>query len=188
MELQRYIETCIVPRYAAFDKAHGIDHARAVINRSLFYAGRYGADARMAYVIAAYHDLGLCEGRENHHIVSGNILAGDMELKRWFDEAQIEMMRQAVEQRQKSLDRYRLMIRLDPALGLLGTLIPMGSALAGVSGGELTVVSSELVVAFTTTVVGLAVGSAAFLIHSVKRRWVASDIRQIEYITEVMTP
>ena len=104
------------------------------------------------------------------------------------DEAAVAyLMRQAVEQRQKSLDRYRLMIRLDPALGLLGTLIPMGSALAGVSGGELTVVSSELVVAFTTTVVGLAVGSAAFLMHSVKRRWVASDIRQIEYITEVMT-
>ena len=102
MELQRYIETCIVPRYAAFDKAHGIDHARAVINRSLFYAGRYRADARMAYVIAAYHDLGLCEGRENHHIVSGNILAGDMELKRWFDEAQIEMMRQAVEDHRAS--------------------------------------------------------------------------------------
>ncbi len=104
------------------------------------------------------------------------------------DEAAVAyLMRQAVEQRQKSLDRYRLMIRLDPALGLLGTLIPMGSALAGVSGGELTVVSSELVVAFTTTVVGLAVGSAAFLMHSVKRRWVASDIRQIEYITEVMS-
>lgn len=102
MELQRYIETCIVPRYAAFDKAHGIDHVRAVINRSLFYAGRYRADARMAYVIAAYHDLGLCEGRENHHIVSGNILAGDMELKRWFDEAQIEMMRQAVEDHRAS--------------------------------------------------------------------------------------
>ena len=69
----------------------------------------------------------------------------------------------------------------------LGTLIPMGSALAGVSSGELTEVSSELVVAFTTTVVGLAVGSAAFLIYTVKRRWVASDIRQMEYLTEVMT-
>ena len=96
-------------------------------------------------------------------------------------------MRRTIAMRQKSLDRYRLMIRLDPALGLLGTLIPMGRALAGVSSGELTEVSSELVVAFTTTVVGLAVGSAAFLIYTVKRRWVASDIRQMEYLTEVMT-
>ena len=66
-------------------------------------------------------------------------------------------------------------------------LIPMGTALARVGNGEINLVSAELVVAFTTTVVGLAVGSIAFLIHSVKRRWTASDIRQIEYITEVMT-
>ena len=53
MCLQKYIEECIVPCYKNFDRAHGVDHVRAVINRSLFYAGRYGADARMAYVIAA---------------------------------------------------------------------------------------------------------------------------------------
>lgn len=104
------------------------------------------------------------------------------------DEAAVAyLMRQTIAQRQGTLEKYKMMIRLDPALGLLGTLIPMGTALAGVSSGQLTVVSSELVVAFTTTVVGLAVGSAAFLVHSVKRRWIASDIRQIEYITEVMT-
>lgn len=102
MDLQRYLEEYILPRYAAFDKAHGIDHVRAVINRSLFYAGRYNADARMAYVVAAYHDLGLCENRENHHIVSGTILSRDHTLKKWFDEAQIEMMRQAVEDHRAS--------------------------------------------------------------------------------------
>ena len=96
-------------------------------------------------------------------------------------------MRQAIAERQGSLEKYRMLIRLDPALGLLGTLIPMGTALASVGKGEINLVSAELVVAFTTTVVGLAVGSIAFLIYSVKRRWVASDIRQIEYITEVMT-
>ena len=104
------------------------------------------------------------------------------------DEAAVAyLMRQAIAERQGSLEKYRMLIRLDPALGLLGTLIPMGTALASVGKGEINLVSEELVVAFTTTVVGLAVGSIAFLIYSVKRRWVASDIRQIEYITEVMT-
>ena len=104
------------------------------------------------------------------------------------DEAAVAyLMRRAVAERQNSLEKYRMLIRLTPALGLLGTLIPMGTALAGVGNGEFNLVSSELVVAFTTTVVGLAVGSTACLIHSVKRRWIASDIRQIEYITEVMT-
>lgn len=104
------------------------------------------------------------------------------------DEAAVAyLMRRAIAERQNSLEKYRMLVRLTPALGLLGTLIPMGTALAGVGNGEFNLVSSELVVAFTTTVVGLAVGSTAFLIHSVKRRWITSDIRQIEYITEVMT-
>ncbi len=103
------------------------------------------------------------------------------------DAAVAYLMRQAVAERQGALEKYKILIRLAPALGLLGTLIPMGTALASVGNGEINLVSAELVVAFTTTVVGLAVGSIAFLIHSVKRRWAASDIRQIEYITEVMT-
>ena len=94
------------------------------------------------------------------------------------------LMRQAVEERRRTLDRFRLLIRLAPALGLLGTLIPMGTALAGVGQGEIQVVSGELVVAFTTTVVGLAAGSTAFLLYLVKRRWVAEDICMIEFITE----
>lgn len=93
-------------------------------------------------------------------------------------------MREAVAERKKTLDIYRMMIRVAPALGLLGTLIPMGSALAGVGQGEMQLASSELVVAFTTTVVGLAVGSLAYVLHAVKSRWIAEDIRQIEFITE----
>ena len=93
-------------------------------------------------------------------------------------------MRQAVAERQRTLDAFRLLIRLAPALGLLGTLIPMGTALAGVGQGNFQVVSGELVVAFTTTVVGLAAGSAAFLFYLVKRRWVAEDVRMIEFVTE----
>lgn len=93
-------------------------------------------------------------------------------------------MREAVAERQKSLDVLRVLIRVAPALGLLGTLIPMGSALAGVGQGEMQLASSELVVAFTTTVVGLASGCIAFVLHLVKSRWAAEDIRQIEFITE----
>ena len=104
------------------------------------------------------------------------------------DEAKVlYMMRQAVAEREKSLDFLRLLIRVAPALGLLGTLIPMGSALAGVGQGEFHQVSGELVVAFTTTVVGLAAGSVAYALYTVRRRWVASDVRLIEYLTEVLS-
>jgi biopolymer transport protein ExbB/TolQ len=54
---------------------------------------------------------------------------------------------------------------------LLGTLIPMGTGLASLGQGDLTKLSSDLVIAFTTTVVGLAAGTVAFCFYTVRRRW-----------------
>ena len=59
-----YIETAIIPRYKEFDKAHNLSHVRTVIEESLALARQYPeADERLAYVIAAYHDTGLCRDR-----------------------------------------------------------------------------------------------------------------------------
>ena len=68
IELQRYVQERIIPQYAGFDKAHQIDHVEKVIEESLKLALHYEVDSAMVYTIAAYHDLGLCEGREFHHI------------------------------------------------------------------------------------------------------------------------
>lgn len=100
--LQQYIEDCIIPRYEAFDKAHNLSHVGAVIERSLALARQYDVDIDMVYAIAAYHDLGLCKGRELHHIVSGEILAADTALLLWFDDYQIDTMREAVEDHRAS--------------------------------------------------------------------------------------
>ena len=63
-ELQNYVRQSIIPQYANFDKAHQIDHVEKVIEESLKLATHYEVDYSMVYVIAAYHDLGLYEGRE----------------------------------------------------------------------------------------------------------------------------
>ncbi len=102
--LKEYIYRCIVPQYAAFDKAHQADHAHAVIDRSAQLARHYDLNAAMVLTVAAYHDLGLCEGRERHHIVSGEILRADTTLQRWFSQEQIEIMSQAVEDHRASND------------------------------------------------------------------------------------
>ena len=86
----------------------------------------------------------------------------------------------------KSLDHLRLLIRLGPGLGLLGTLIPMGTGLSALSQGDMTRLSADLVVAFTTTVVGLAVGLTAFFFYTVRRRWVEEDTKNIELATEIL--
>ncbi|MGB9712091.1 MAG: MotA/TolQ/ExbB proton channel family protein [Dissulfurimicrobium sp.] len=86
----------------------------------------------------------------------------------------------------KSLDHLRLLIRLGPGLGLLGTLIPMGTGLSALSQGDMTRLSADLVVAFTTTIVGLAIGLMAFFFYTVKRRWVEEDIKNIELTAEIL--
>lgn len=103
-DLRAYIEREILPRYDSFDAAHRRDHAEMVIRQSLELAEQTGADTEMAYVIAAYHDTGLCEGRERHHLVSGSIIRADRNLLQWFSPEQIETMACAAEDHRASTD------------------------------------------------------------------------------------
>ena len=106
-ELKQYVETEILPRYTHFDKAHQLDHIETVIRQSAALAELLSAqgvevDRDMVYVIAAYHDLGIVNGRENHHTDSGKILMADPFLKKYFTEEQLVTMKEAVEDHRAS--------------------------------------------------------------------------------------
>lgn len=105
LDLIEFIETQILPQYAAFDKAHNMEHVTRVIRRSIDLARKTGADLDMAYAIAAYHDLGLSGPRAIHHLTSGKILMADARLKRWFTADQLTMMKEAVEDHRASASR-----------------------------------------------------------------------------------
>ena len=100
-----FVERNILKRYNAFDAAHNMTHVNRVIKASVQLARRMGADINMAYVVAAYHDLGLEVERATHHIESGKILKADRRLDKWFSAQQIEIMRQAVEDHRASASR-----------------------------------------------------------------------------------
>ena len=102
LDLVEFVETNILPLYAAFDKAHGLAHVTSVIRRSVALAVAVGADVDMAYTVAAYHDLGMSGPRAIHHITGGKILARDARLKRWFSQEQIKVMKEAVEDHRAS--------------------------------------------------------------------------------------
>ena len=102
LKLREYIQDRIIPQYVNFDKAHQINHVEKVIDESLKLASYYDVDVSMVYVIAAYHDLGLCEGREFHHIVSGRILLEDETLRHWFTDEQLLQMKEAIEDHRAS--------------------------------------------------------------------------------------
>ena len=83
LEIMEFIEHHILPRYTAFGKSHGLQHVNRVIKNSIELANYVGADINMAYVIAAYHDLGMSGPRAIHHLTSGKILSNDVRLKKW---------------------------------------------------------------------------------------------------------
>ena len=101
--LVRYIETEIIPQYAAFDKAHREDHARAVMERALGMAEQYPQiDTEVLYTAAACHDLGLAVDRKTHHLESGRIIRSNERLREWFSPEQIEVIAQAAEDHRAS--------------------------------------------------------------------------------------
>ena len=102
LDLMEFVERNILPRYNDFDKAHNLVHVSRVIKNSLKLALATGADINMAYTIAAYHDLGLEGPRAIHHITSGKILVADRRLCRWFNNEQIKIMKEAVEDHRAS--------------------------------------------------------------------------------------
>ena len=102
-----------------------------------------------------------------------------------YIEADIQnLLRKSIEKLYAQLDKFRITIRIAPALGLIGTLVPMGTALASLGQGDFSVMTSELVLAYTTTVVGLLISSLAYLINTIRRRFAEQDIREMEYLTE----
>lgn len=100
--LKNYIEDNILPQYINYDKAHQRDHIETVIEESLNLADHFGVDMDMAYAIAAYHDLGIPEGRETHHLTSAKRLLADKELTKWFSDEQLKVMAEAIEDHRAS--------------------------------------------------------------------------------------
>lgn len=85
----------------------------------------------------------------------------------------------------KRLDRVRLLVRAGPALGLMGTLIPLSPALAALGKGQPNVLADELQTAFSVTVVGVLVGLIAFTIALVRERFYTKDLADLEFLREL---
>lgn len=102
--LAGFIEAEVIPQYAAFDKAHQEDHARAVIARALELSAYYPVNVSMVYTAAACHDLGLSVDRATHHLVSGRIIREMTRLREWFSPDEIETIAQAAEDHRASSD------------------------------------------------------------------------------------
>lgn len=82
------------------------------------------------------------------------------------------------------LNGSRMLVKVGPSLGLIGTLIPMGTALAALANGNLEAMSGQMIVAFTTTIIGIASGTIAFVVTMVRTGWVQESVREQRFIAE----
>ena len=101
------------------------------------------------------------------------------------DDIEVERLLRAFEEKAyHTLDRLKMLVRIGPSLGLMGTLIPMGTGLAALSQGKIERLTSSMIIAFTTTVVGLAAAVIAYILATVKHKWVHEDLSLMEYMAE----
>ncbi len=84
----------------------------------------------------------------------------------------------------RRVERLGILGRIGPILGLVGTLIPLQPALAGLARGDMQTVGANLLIGFTTTVVGLLVGGTCYVISVVVRNWYQQDVTEMHFLLE----
>ena len=82
----------------------------------------------------------------------------------------------------KDLAISKTLTKLGPILGLMGTLIPMGPALVGLSTGDIASMAYNMQVAFATTVIGLFSGGIGYILLQVKQRWIDRDLLNLDFL------
>lgn len=86
----------------------------------------------------------------------------------------------------KELGKAKTLVKFGPILGLMGTLIPMGPALVGLSTGDIGSMAYNMQVAFATTVLGLFTGGVGFILAQIRQRWILSDLTNLDFISDLM--
>lgn len=86
----------------------------------------------------------------------------------------------------KILEKTDIVARIGPTLGLMGTLIPMGPGLAALGNGDVNTLAQAIIVAFDTTVVGIASGAVGYFVSKIRKRWYDKDISNLETLADAV--
>lgn len=84
----------------------------------------------------------------------------------------------------KKIEKTDIIAKIGPALGLMGTLIPMGPGLAALGAGDINTLAQNLMVAFDAAIIGLASAAIAFIISRIRRRWYEDKLSTLEALAE----
>lgn len=94
-------------------------------------------------------------------------------------------LREAEVKAHRRLGHLQILVRTGPMLGLVGTLIPLGPALQGLSNSNIQQLGSHMNIAFTMTVLGILIGAVSYGLLVVYRNWFEQDLSELEMIQSI---
>ena len=150
--------------------------------RSLLLVGSFFGQ----YVSIRKTDKVIREQMETLHVDNVDHLAEKLPEK--SNSLVVMFMKRILAEQQNKAQVQRLLANFEIAADkdLMGTLIPMGPALVGLSTGDIASMAYNMQVAFATTVIGLVAGAIGFLTQQVKQRWYLQDMTNLECLVEVL--
>jgi len=86
----------------------------------------------------------------------------------------------------KRLERTDIIAKISPAVGLMGTLIPLGPGLTALGEGDIQSLANHLLIAFDAAVLGMAAAAIAFTISKIRRRWYEEEISNLETLADTI--
>lgn len=84
----------------------------------------------------------------------------------------------------KKMQLTDIISKIAPALGLMGTLIPLGPGLLALGSGDTQTLAESLIIAFDTTILGMAVASLSFTVSRIRKGWYIKDVDTLDNLAE----
>lgn len=130
------------------------------------------------------HEINSCKMSYRHR----NILVKLVKTSHIGPESKEALARKIIENEEneaaKKLEKTDIIAKIGPAVGLMGTLIPLGPGLAALGAGDIQNLASHLIVAFDAAVLGMASAALGFTISKIRRRWYEEDISSLDTMAE----
>ena len=153
-----------------------------------FYADRIHYKKEIAQVLSEINEGGVqqCDWSEilKHHPVFISALQS-ARLHGWDETRSDKVLSDFEIEAEQPLEKSRILMRIGPMLGLMGTLIPMGPALVGLAAGDIEAMARNMQIAFSTTVIGIFLGGVGFATYSIRKRWFSEDLYNLHYIIQL---
>lgn len=86
----------------------------------------------------------------------------------------------------KDLSVSKILAKIGPVLGLIGTLIAMSPALVNLSSGDVSGMAYNMQIVFATTVIGLVVSMAGLITLQFKQRWYSQESNHLFFISQIL--